>query len=62
VVPSRPTTVRLLKLGLRVLSTNQHAIGLYRRHGFVEEGRLRDEIRLPDGSYADDVWMALALV
>jgi ribosomal protein S18 acetylase RimI-like enzyme len=50
------------KLGLRALSTNGHAIALYLRHGFAEEGRLRDEIRLPGGSYADDVWMALALI
>lgn len=47
------------KLGLRALSTNSVALTLYDRHGFVEEGRLIDEIRLPDGSYVDDVWMAL---
>ena len=49
------------KLGLRVLSTNELALGLYRRHGFVEEGRLRDEFRRPDGSFVDDIWMALWL-
>jgi ribosomal protein S18 acetylase RimI-like enzyme len=46
------------KLGLRVLSTNTTAHALYVRAGFVEEGRLREEIRLPDGEFADDVWMA----
>jgi ribosomal protein S18 acetylase RimI-like enzyme len=49
------------KLGLRALSTNERALFLYRRAGFAEEGRLRGEIRLPDGTYADDVWFALWL-
>lgn len=49
------------KLGLRALSTNGRAIALYEAAGFVEEGRLKDEIRLPDGSFADDVWFALVL-
>ena len=49
------------KFGLRALSTNEQAIRLYQRYGFREEGRLRDEIRLPDGSFADDVWFALPL-
>ena len=46
------------KLGLRVLSTNTRAIGLYERHGFELEGRLREEIRLPGGTFADDLWFA----
>lgn len=50
------------KLGLRALSTNASAIRLYQRAGFREEGRLSDEIRLPDGSFADDVWFALPLI
>jgi ribosomal protein S18 acetylase RimI-like enzyme len=50
------------KLGLRALSANSRAIRLYERHGFREEARLKDEIRLPDGSFADDLWFALALV
>ena len=49
---------RVLKLGLRTLSTNPRAIALYERHGFTEEGRLRREFRQADGSWADDVWMA----
>jgi ribosomal protein S18 acetylase RimI-like enzyme len=49
------------KLGLRVLSNNPGALRLYQRHGFEEEGRLRSELRRDDGSYADDVWMALWL-
>lgn len=46
------------KLGLRALSTNAVALRLYAAHGFTVEGTLKDEIRLPDGSYADDVWLA----
>ena len=49
------------KLGLRALSTNTRAITLYERAGFELEGRLRDEIRLPDGTFADDLWFALWL-
>lgn len=49
------------KLGLRVLSNNPGALRLYRHRGFEEEGRLRSELRRADGSYADDVWMALWL-
>lgn len=49
------------KVGLRALSTNRRALALYERAGFAEEGRLRDEIRLPDGSFADDVWLGLLL-
>jgi ribosomal protein S18 acetylase RimI-like enzyme len=47
------------KLGLRALSTNDRAIRLYEKHGFTLEGRLREEIRLPDGSYVDDLWFSL---
>lgn len=49
------------KLGLRALSTNEVAVSLYRRHGFEVEGRLREEFIQPDGSYADELWMALFL-
>jgi ribosomal protein S18 acetylase RimI-like enzyme len=49
------------KLGLRALSNNPNAIHLYERHGFTEKARLRAELRRPDGSYADDVWMSLWL-
>lgn len=49
------------KLGLRALSTNTIALALYRQHGFTVEGQLRREFLQPDGSWADDVWMALFL-
>ena len=49
------------KLGLRALSNNPRAIHIYEKHGFELEGRLREEMRLPDGSYADDLWYGLFL-
>jgi ribosomal protein S18 acetylase RimI-like enzyme len=49
------------KSGLRVLSNNPRAIHIYEKHGFEFEERIREEILLPDGSYADDVWYALFL-
>ncbi|MGH8371620.1 MAG: GNAT family N-acetyltransferase [Gammaproteobacteria bacterium] len=49
---------RVHKVELRVRSGNQRAIGLYRRFGFVEEGRISEHIRLSDGSFVDDIMMA----
>lgn len=48
------------KLSLRVLSTNQPAIGLYERLGFEREGVLRSEFHI-NGTYVDDVLMAMSL-
>ncbi|MGG1950445.1 GNAT family N-acetyltransferase [Ralstonia solanacearum] len=49
---------RVEKIELRVRATNARALALYKRFGFVEEGRFERRIRLPDGSYIDDVLMA----
>lgn len=49
---------RIEKVDLRVLSDNERAIRLYRKHGFVVEGRLARAIRYEDGRYVDDVLMA----
>jgi ribosomal protein S18 acetylase RimI-like enzyme len=49
------------KLGLRAMSTNSTGVRLYKSHGSALEGRLREEFRQPDGSYADDPWVAPAL-
>lgn len=46
------------KLSLAVFADNARAIALYRRHGFVEEGRRIGEYRERDGRLRDDVLMA----
>jgi len=51
-------TPRVEKIELLVRSTNRVAIHLYRRLGFTEEGRLRKRVRLPDGTFVDDIAMA----
>ena len=47
----------ITKVGLRTRSDNLHAIALYKKCGFQEQGRLIKEIRLEDGSYLDDILM-----
>ena len=46
---------RIEKLGLFVFSTSEAAIALYKKHGFVEEGRAARDMKFEDGSYADTV-------
>ncbi|GAB0171564.1 GNAT family N-acetyltransferase [Lysinibacillus sp. CTST325] len=45
------------KISLGVFSTNERAISLYKKMGFVEEGRKINEIKLHDNEYIDDVLM-----
>lgn len=45
------------KVGLAVFATNHPAIGLYRKFGFVEEGRQPKQIKLGPGRYEDVVLM-----
>ncbi len=47
------------KIELSVRSTNEQAIELYKACGFVEEGRLKDHIKLDEQQYIDDILMAL---
>ncbi|MEF8736829.1 MAG: GNAT family N-acetyltransferase [Candidatus Accumulibacter necessarius] len=48
------------RLTLTVLSFNEPAINLYRKHGFAIEGRLVQEFRFGT-AYVDDIFMALRL-
>ncbi len=50
--------LRVQKVELLVRATNERAVRLYRDLGFVEEGRFQRRVRLPDGSYIDDIAMA----
>ena len=43
------------KIGLNVFADNLAALALYRRCGFVEEGRRLGEYQLADGTLRDDV-------
>lgn len=45
------------KVCLAVLATNTAALELYRRLGFIEEGRQFREIRFGPGSYVDEILM-----
>ncbi len=47
------------KIRLGVLAENTRAIALYRRLGFVEEGRRSGEFKLRGGRYCDDVMMCV---
>jgi ribosomal protein S18 acetylase RimI-like enzyme len=49
---------RVEKIELLVRATNDSAISLYQKCGFVEEGRFRHRIKLDDGTYIDDIAMA----
>ena len=49
----------LHRLELDVFSINPRAERVYAKAGFVREGVLRDAIVLPDGTYCDDVLMAI---
>ncbi|MFE4812655.1 GNAT family N-acetyltransferase [Peribacillus simplex] len=45
------------KVSLGVFSTNQRAISLYKKMGFVEEGRKIKEFKLSEREYVDDIIM-----
>ncbi|MFC9416140.1 GNAT family N-acetyltransferase [Bacillus mobilis] len=49
----------LEKICLGVVSVNDRAIKVYKRMGFVEEGRQKKQIKYEDGTYGDDVLMGL---
>ncbi|MEH7885340.1 GNAT family N-acetyltransferase [Bacillus sp. JJ1609] len=45
------------KVSLGVFSTNQRAISLYKKMGFIEEGRKVKEFKMNDHEYVDDILM-----
>jgi putative acetyltransferase len=49
--------LNLMRLELEVYTDNESAIGLYERHGFEQEGRLRQHA-FRDGHYVDSYIMA----
>lgn len=49
----------IVRLELAVMKGNDLAQGMYERAGFVVEGYKSRSMRQPDGSYADEILMAL---
>jgi putative acetyltransferase len=49
---------RVKRVELRVRVTNERAIALYRKFGFIEDGRFQNRIALQDGTFTDDLSMA----
>ena len=47
----------LEKVGLAVFATNLRAIFLYKKLGFLEEGRRHKEIKFGPNEYVDDILM-----
>jgi len=46
---------------LAVLGSNTRAFHVYEKCGFQEVGRIREGVKLPDGSYTDKIIMTLSL-
>ncbi len=51
-------TSRVAKIELLVRATNERAIHLYSKLGFVEEGRFKNRVHLPENTFVDDLAMA----
>ncbi len=47
------------RLELAVMVGNDHAMAMYERVGFVVEGHKNRSMRQPDGSYVDEILMAM---
>ncbi len=45
------------QMDLEVVAENEHAIGLYRKCGFIESGRRVHALKFDDGSYHDEILM-----
>ena len=45
------------KVSLAVFSTNHRAISLYKKMGFIEEGRKINEFKFAENEYVDDILM-----
>jgi RimJ/RimL family protein N-acetyltransferase len=48
----------LQKIELLVRATNERAVRLYSKWGFIEEGRFRKRVHLVNGGFVDDLAMA----
>lgn len=55
------TNPAIEKIELRVLSSNDRAIALYKKLNFTEAGRLKNEFKFGPNDYRDDVLMELMI-
>ncbi len=55
------STSHVEKIELHVRASNTAAIALYKKMGFVEEGRLKRRIKISETEYLDDLTMGLIL-
>lgn len=58
---SRSEALGAEKINLAVGAPNTAAIALYQRLGFVTEGVLKDDFKVPSGEYVDELVMGLFL-
>jgi ribosomal protein S18 acetylase RimI-like enzyme len=49
------------KIELNVRASNSRAIALYKKMGFMEEGLLKNRIKVNENHYIDDILMALSV-
>jgi len=49
------------KIELNVRASNGRAIALYKKMGFIEEGRLKNRVKIDQSHYIDDILMALSV-
>jgi len=57
-IPFMFELLNLHKISLEVLATNTRAINLYKKLGFIEEGRKRDEV-FKNGEFVDSIIMSI---
>ncbi len=50
------------KIALHVRATNERAIALYTKAGFIQEGRLKKHVKINATEYIDDILMALFII
>ena len=49
------------KIELNVRASNGRAIALYKKMGFIEEGRLKNRVKIDQSHYIDDILMAISV-
>ena len=53
--------ITIEKIELNVRASNKRAIALYKKLGFMDEGLFKNNIKISENHYIDDVLMALVI-